>query len=216
MCYIKQKLKELYSLLMGFKKTGKIDVSFINRSCRVFNCEIKGTGKENIISFKKNSYLKQCTFEIRGDGNVIELSDDVVLINVEFYLEGNHNKIQIGTGTTMAGTHRGVVHLAALEGQKLVVGEDCMFADDISIRTSDSHPIFDKTGIRTNPAKSVIIGNHVWIGTGVLVLKGTKIPDQCIIGARSLVSKEFTEEKCIISGIPAKVLKSEVEWKREV
>lgn len=213
---VKQKLKDLYSFLWGIKKCRKIDIRFINRSYRIFGCEIIGFGKNNTISFEKNTYLRNCTFEIRGDKNIIELADDIVLTNVEFYVEGSNNKIQIGSGTTMAGTQRGMVHIAALEGQAIFIGKDCMLADDISIRTGDSHPIINKNGIRTNPAKSVIIGNHVWIGTDVLILKGAKIPDECIVGAKSLVTKEFTEKKCIIVGIPAKVLKNQVEWKREI
>ena len=212
---VRKKMKIFYSFLFGIKKSRKVHVDFVNRSYRIFDCKITGKGRNNLILFEKNCYLKKCNFHFNGNNNRVELSDNIVLTNVEFYFEGDNNRIQIGNGTTMAGTHRGMVPLAAMDGKEIIIGKDCMFADNISVRTSDSHPIIGKEGEQINHSKSVIIDDHVWIGTSVLILKGAKVPSRCIVGAKSLVTKKFDKENCLMAGVPAKVLKLSVDWRRD-
>ena len=36
-------------------------------------------------------------------------------------------------------------HIASTEGEKIVIGNDCMFSNDIEIRNGDSHTIIDIT-----------------------------------------------------------------------
>lgn len=52
-------------------------------------------------------------------------------------------------------------------------------------------------------ASRIIIGEDVWIGANVTVIKGAKIHDGAIIGAKSLVNSEI-DENSIVVGIPAK------------
>ena len=56
------------------------------------------------------------------------------------------------------------------------------------------------------------IGNNVWIGTNVTVLKGVTIGDGAIIAAGSVVSEDVPAN-CMAAGIPAKVVKENIEWK---
>lgn len=58
--------------------------------------------------------------------------------------------------------------------------------------------------------KEIIIGNNVWIGTRSVILKGSVIPDGCIIGANTLCSKYFSETESVIAGNPARICKSNV------
>jgi acetyltransferase-like isoleucine patch superfamily enzyme len=56
-------------------------------------------------------------------------------------------------------------------------------------------------------SESVLIGDNVWLGRNVMLLKGTKLENNIIVAAGSVVSKEFTQN-AIIGGVPAKVIKS--------
>ena len=106
--------------------------------------------------------------------------------------------------------------LAACESKKITVGNDCMFSNKIQLRTSDSHSILDENAKRINLGGDIEIGNHVWIGNEVMVLKGTTIPDNCIVGARSIVTASLcAPPNSIIAGIPARVVKTNINWKRE-
>lgn len=75
------------------------------------------------------------------------------------------------------------------EHKHCFIGDNCMFSFDILIRNSDHHLIYDcENNKRINPTKSVFIGDHVWIGQLVNILKGTRIDSGSIVGASSVVA----------------------------
>ena len=43
-------------------------------------------------------------------------------------------------------------------------------------------------------------------------MKGVNIEDNCVIGSSSLVNKSFKESNVIIAGVPAKIIKRDIEW----
>lgn len=61
------------------------------------------------------------------------------------------------------------------------------------------------------PEQPVEIGNNVWIGVGATILKGVTIGDGAIIAAGSVVTKDIPA-RCLAAGVPAKVIKTDVEW----
>ena len=50
------------------------------------------------------------------------------------------------------------------------------------------------------------IGNHVWVGAGVTILKGITIGDHAIIRGGSVVNKDVPPYSVVV-GNPAKVVK---------
>jgi acetyltransferase-like isoleucine patch superfamily enzyme len=91
-----------------------------------------------------------------------------------------------------------------------------LFAYDIDIRTGDSHSIIDTiTNERVNHARDVIIGNHVWVAAHVSILKGSYISDNSVIATRALVTKRFEVPNILIGGIPARKIKSNINWDRK-
>jgi acetyltransferase-like isoleucine patch superfamily enzyme len=129
-----------------------------------------------------------------------------------FHIRQTGSKIAIGPRTTFV-----TAYLFALEGRAITIGDDCMFSSGIIIRTSDEHSIIDlETNQRINPAADVIISEHVWLGEGVTVNKGSFIAKEVVVGAKSLVTGSLAEHNSIYGGVPAKVLRRGVGWDRRI
>ena len=88
----------------------------------------------------------------------------------------------------------------------IIIGEECAIANNVIIRDNNSHSL---NGNKDD--KTVEIGNHVWIGAGVIILPGAKIGDNCVIAAGSIVNKEYSSN-CLIGGNPAKIIKQDIKW----
>ena len=57
-------------------------------------------------------------------------------------------------------------------------------------------------------AMPIKIGEYCFIGTNSVVLKGSIVPNSCVVGAMSLINKEFDEEYSLYGGVPARKIKS--------
>lgn len=99
-------------------------------------------------------------------------------------------------------------------GTKISIGKDCMISSNVRISTTDSHSIIDvTTRKRTNPAKNITIGNHVWLGYNVSINKGVIIAENSVIAGHSVVTKSVRANS-IAAGVPAKEVKDGVDWDR--
>lgn len=115
-------------------------------------------------------------------------------------------------GKNFATTDTLVIELCNGNGD-VIIGDDCLMSWGILIRVGDWHTIYDiETQQILNPNKNVIIGNHVWCGSESSLSKGAVVPDNCIVGAKTLVTKAFSEPNCILAGIPARIVKRNIGW----
>ena len=106
------------------------------------------------------------------------------------------------------------VHIAVAE--KVIIGDNCLMASKIFI--SDlGHGDYSGTGEDTVPwsvpnerrlsTEPIEIGDNVWIGENVCVLKGVRIGNGVIVGANSVVTKSIPDNS-IVAGVPGRVLKT--------
>lgn len=97
-------------------------------------------------------------------------------------------------------------------GDGLLTGWDC------TIKDNDGHQLLDDASDKALPEHAEIsIGTHVWLGAHSSILKGASIPDGCVIGWGSLVTKGSTRSARIadvLAGNPARVIKSGIRWNR--
>lgn len=93
------------------------------------------------------------------------------------------------------------------------IGNSCRITEGVKILGHDYsyatlRPIYHEMLLKTD---EVIIGNNVFIGINSIILMGTKIGDNSIIGAGSVVSGKFPSN-VVIAGNPAKVICSIDEY----
>lgn len=102
------------------------------------------------------------------------------------------------------------------EGKGIYIGDDNQWSFGIQIRNSDAHAILDnETGKCLNHGNDVCIGNHVWIASNCVILKGTAISDNTVVGASSVVTKNIADENCVLAGNPARIVKRNITWNRK-
>lgn len=94
---------------------------------------------------------------------------------------------------------------------KISIGHGVAIAENVYIRDNDSHELITSGNYKIK-SSDIKIGNHVWIGANVTILKGVSIGDGSIVAAGSVVTKSIPES-CLAAGVPAKVIKENVEWK---
>lgn len=115
-----------------------------------------------------------------GDGK-IEIGDNVCIGKDTIIYSSKNGGVKIGNNTTIA-------------AQCYIIDMDHGIKAGELIRN------------QTNTVSPIIIGEDVWIGAGVKILKGSIINNGAIIGAQSVVKGEI-HENCIAFGITAKTFK---------
>lgn len=91
-------------------------------------------------------------------------------------------------------------------------GNNCLLSWDILVMDTDFHKLKDEFGNIINKPRPIIIGDRIWIGCRCLILKGSIIPNNCVIGADSIVSRELEKENCLYVGSPCKMVKENISW----
>jgi acetyltransferase-like isoleucine patch superfamily enzyme len=104
--------------------------------------------------------------------------------------------VKIGEHTGFSGTVIG-----AFAG--ITIGSNVKCGANTLITDGDWHPEDPRSG----EPRPVVIGDNVWLGVGVMVLKGTKIGENSVIGAGSVVTGEIPAN-VVAAGNPCKVIRS--------
>lgn len=202
------KVLALIYRIVGFNSIkGKSDMKILWGGAFVRRTHIKNNGKNNCLVLEKGCRIYDSQIQFFGKNNTVKIEHDCVLKNVDIWISDG-GIIEVGHNTHFSGK----THIACIEGKRVHIGERCLFSDTITFRTGDSHSILDSDGKRINKAKDIAIGDHVWIGQQVIVLKGSTVGADSIVGTGSLLTGKTYDSNSIIVGIPAKIVKQHVSW----
>jgi acetyltransferase-like isoleucine patch superfamily enzyme len=148
-------------------------------------------------------------------GSSLEIEDDVVLCSwsrwtalgvahpVILRTLRSGARLRIGRGTGISGGS----FCAAIE---LDIGERCLIGADVVISDTDFHAL-TPAGRRNDAdwsqiaSAAVRIGNDVFVGTRVTILKGLEIGDGAVIGAGAVVTRSVPAG-AIVAGNHARVV----------
>jgi serine acetyltransferase len=90
--------------------------------------------------------------------------------------------------------------------ERIEVGSYCMIGPHCYITDSDHCMAAGvPVGLQPMQSKAVIIEDEVWLGAGVIVLKGVTIGRGAVIGAGAVVTKDVPAN-AIMAGVPAREL----------
>lgn len=177
------------------------------------------------LLFGRGSVL--VTTDCKGGRDIV--SNQIVLLS-------GTGVIRLGTGIVVGWKNSPSFYLsyAYIEARNpmgsVTIGDECVFSNDLSIISeseggirigkrccvgsrfrlydSDFHSVFadcrnDPRAVKT---ASVRIGDDVFIGENVMVLKGVEIGDRSVVAAGSVVVGKFPSD-VVIAGNPARIVK---------
>ncbi len=148
------------------------------------NVTIKSSFLSNLVGLYNRTIIIT-----RAPGAVIEIGDNVGISGATIYARKG---IYIGANTA--------------------VGGNCKILDN------DFHPINAEERIRLLqnvrggetgdliPAKEIYIGQNCFLGCNSIILKGTVLGNNCVVGAGAVVCGRF-EDDCVIAGNPARIIR---------
>jgi len=149
-------------------------------------------------------------FVHKNDTTYLNVHGD--LIFQDKYIIGKGCRFDIGNGAVAKfgkGYVNAMTNFIIMHG--ITIGDGCAISWGCEFLDEDFHQITYE-GKEEKPSP-IEIGNHVWIGSNVTILKGSRIPDGCVIASGSVVSTAFKKPNCLIAGNPAKEIKENVMWK---
>lgn len=102
-------------------------------------------------------------------------------------------EIQIGDNTSL--NHGCMV----ISHDKIIIGKDVQFGPNVLIYDHD-HDFRAQNGLKELKYKTspVVIGDNVWIGANTVILRGTRIGNNCVVGAGSIIKGEYDDNMIIM------------------
>lgn len=171
-------------------------------------------GKNNIIKIHAPFKFFTSRLEINGENNLFEIETTGYAVrDVHFSMMSlaNNRKISIGNQFACGGA----LIVNNVSGNTITIWDDCMFGRDIIVRADDGHVICQKgTKKIINNSSGTKIGNHVWIAQRTFVGKDVEIGDNSVVGACSVITKGSTEQNVVWAGVPARIIKRDIDWYR--
>jgi acetyltransferase-like isoleucine patch superfamily enzyme len=157
-------------------------------------------------------------FDKKYDRTVLEFCDKSTIIFIGSANIGHGSKISVQSNAKLIfGDNFCITANSSIVCSKeICFGSNCLLSWDILIMDSDLHNIYDLHRNVINEPNSIIVCNNVWIGAKTTILKGVTINSDNIIGASSLVTKDFLESNTIIAGSPAQSIKTNITWMPDV
>lgn len=187
----------------------------------------------NVIEVSGNkTQINGLTINFRGNGNLIKIGKNVKFLNATLHI-GSDCYVKFCSESTFKGLvinnsfHRGGVccfgdqveasnlSVSLFGNNKCVIGNGCLFDDNVKILCSDGHVILDEDGDIVNQNGNIVIGSRVWLGLNSKILKGANIGENSVVGANSCIESGLYPPNSYLVGSPAVVKKTCIHWQLE-
>jgi len=166
--------------------------------------KIKNNGRITIGTQKNQAIISiQPSLLFMGPNSTLTTGKSISIgPGVKIILKANSN-INIGDSTYFTSDN----HIEAIK--EITIGKDCAISWGVTIIDSDHHQMITESINESD--LGVKIGNHVWVGCNVTILRNTSIGDNCVIAAGSIVKGKFPNNS-LIGGNPARIIKENIDW----
>ena len=175
------------------------------------------------VQYGANLLLKGVPIIFNKKGATLKIGKNVS-INSGFLsnLVGLYSRTIIVTRSSDAvieiGDNVGISGATIYARKGIYIGDDTSIGGNTKILDNDFHPIDPEQRLQQMhsnhpgemmdliPTKEIHIGKNCFIGCNSIILKGTVLGDNCVVGAGAVVSGEY-ENNCVIAGNPAHIIR---------
>lgn len=160
--------------------------SYLRSLCKILVWKIRYTGRLSIGMIQSFAHIN---LKIHGKSKV---------------QIGNFNQnrgqlfIHVENGTLFIGSHCFFnINCSITCLENIEIGDFCKFGNNLVIVDHDHNFKSKSPEFLSAPIK---IGNNVWVGANVTILRGTEIGDNCVIGAGSVVKGSIPKNTVYVNG----------------
>ena len=145
------------------------------------------------VRLRGRVHISGCGEVVLGEG--VSIVGTVVPVELVTYISGR----------IVVGNHTFINYGSSIAARVSVqIGSHCHLGHYTFVMDNDQHDIIRRTELP--PSDPVVIEDHVWIGSKVVILRGVRIGSRAVIGAGSIVTKDIPP-RCVAAGNPARVLR---------
>jgi len=195
----------LYDAIKAWKRFGLyrmrkfVSVSPSARLLRRFSVRFMATPADRIYLKVGERCLLNAAVIFESSEGLVEIGDRVYIGHDTHLI--SRNRITIGNDVTMAWG----ITIYDHNSHSFDWRERARVADHF-YRTYGTSRCFDELDWTDVKSRPIVIGDRVWIGFDVVILKGVTIGEGAVIGARSVVSRDV-EPYTVVAGNPAVLLR---------
>lgn len=217
---------ELIKILRKYKKKSikEILLSIYNsvkyKSYECYKLPIVTNGICKIRKHKSGKLIIKKRLRLNGEISALCKNKSSITIRKDAELVIN-GVVDLGAGTNLVVNEGAIISIGdksyiagdskIYSNKSINIGSNCALSWGMTIIDTDFYKAIDTTAKNNIICESINIGNHVWIGCNVTILKGVNIGDNSIIAAGSIVNKDIPKN-CLVGGNPAKIIKKDINW----
>lgn len=150
---------------------------------------VKGSKAETLIRLQNNAVWNVKGYCGLSYGTTVEINENATFVSD--YFTCNSNSVLV-------------------INKKTTIGNDVMLGRNVVVYDSDFHSINGEETV----SEEVTIGNHVWVATNCVILKGVHIGNGSVIAAGTVVDKDVPECVVVANEDGQRILSNNAQWKR--
>ena len=191
---------------------------FTPRRLRVFKPSMCYVHQEALVRIEKylnfnRQWDSQRTLRNKMVGSIYLAKDATLDVDAFDVYAGSRINVNAGAKLSLGSGYMN--HECVIDCfDSISIGHHVVISERVVLRDSDNHSIQDMEAISSDESAvtaPIVIGDHVWVGMNTIVLKGVTIGEGAVVAAGSVVNKDV-QPHCLVAGVPAKVIKTNVSW----
>lgn len=146
----------------------------------------------NKYVFRKNMYFGKNPRLSKNTEITVEKKATLVVGN-RFNMRGSARVRVRNSGELIIGDNVSInVNNMIACHKRIIIGNDVQLSPNVQIYDHD-HDFRDQDGVKAGKYKTspIKIGNNVWIGANVVILRGTEIGDGCVVAAGTVLKGKY-------------------------